>query len=104
MNQNYEKVIQSCSEILKEIKQECNLEEGFKNALFELTLEWETRKERATRDGREIGGIMVVFMGLLKVLNQTRGLAKRYDKDVCYYLRMSLRNNWLENYCYAMWR
>lgn len=103
MNENYEKVIDWCNRILEEIKQKCNMEEDFKKRLYKLTLQWERRKEKARKEGREIGGLMLVFYGLLKSMNQARGLAERYDKNVCHYLRMSLRNNWLENYCYSMW-
>ena len=103
MNENYEKVIDWCSKILEEIRQKCNMEEDFKKRLCELTLQWERRKEKARKEGKEIGGLMLVFYGLLKSMNQARGLAERYNKDMCHYLRMSLRNNWLENYCYSMW-
>jgi len=103
MNENYEKVIDWCGKILEKIKQECNLEEDFKKKLYELTLEWERRKEKALREGKEIGGVMVIFYGFLKTINQAEGLAKKHNKDLCYYLMMSLKNNWLENYCYSMW-
>ena len=103
MNENYEKVIDWYSKVLEEIKQQCNLEEDFKKRLYELTSEWERRKEKARKKGREIGGLMVIFKGLLKTTNQAKGLAKKYNKNVCHYFRMSLRNNWLQNYCYSMW-
>jgi len=101
--ENYKKVIEQCSKILGEIRQECNLEEDFKKKLFELTLEWERRKEKAIKENKEIGGLPVIFMGLLKTIDQAEGLAKKYNKDVCHYLEMSLRNDWLENWCYSAW-
>jgi len=69
----------------------------------ELTLEWERREEKARKEGIEIGGLVVILKGLLKTTNQAKGLAKKYNKNVCYYLRMSLRNNWLKNCCCSMW-
>jgi hypothetical protein len=102
-NENYEKIVELCKKILEDIRQECNLEEDFKKRLYELTLEWERRKEKVFRENKEIGDLRVIFIGLLKTINQAEGLAKYYNKDVCYYLEMSLRNKWLENYCFSMW-
>jgi len=104
MNGNYEKVIDWCKKILEDVIRNCDLEEDFKDRLYELTLDWQRLKEKAEREGREIGGLKVIFMGLLKSTEQATGLAKRYNKDVCHYLRISLRNKWLEHYCYSMWK
>lgn len=104
MNGNYEKVLDWCKKILEDSIRSCGLEEDFRNRLYELTLDWERLKEKAEREGREIGGLMVIFMGLLKSTEQAIGLAKKFNKDVCHYLRMSLRNKWLEHWCYSMWK
>lgn len=104
MKGNYERVIDWCKVILEEDIRSCGLEEEFKNRLYELTLDWERRKEKAETEGREIGGLKVMFMGLLKSTEQAIGLARRYNKDVCHYLRMSLRNKWLEHCCNSMWK
>lgn len=95
MNGDYEKLIDWCKMILGDVIRSCGLEEDFKNRLYELTWDWKRRKEKAETEGREIGGLKVIFMGLLKSTEQAIGLAKRYNRDVCHYLRMSLRNKWL---------
>jgi len=103
MNGNYKRVIDWSKMILEDDIRSCGLEEAFKNTLYELTLEWERRKEKAETRGSIIGGLKVVFIGLLWSTELARGLGKKYNKDVCHYLRMSLRNKWLEHYCYSMW-
>lgn len=104
MNENYAKVLELCRKIIENDIKSCGLEEDFKNRIYELTLQWERLEEKAEREGREIGGLSVIFKRLLKSWRQAGGLAKTYKKDVCHYLRMSLRNKWLEHYCESMWK
>jgi len=103
MNENYEKVLEWSSVIIREDYKPCGLENEIKEQLYDLTLEWERRKEKAEREKREIGGLMVIFYGLMKSWRQAEGLSKKYNKDTCHYLRMSFEHNWLRNYCYSMW-
>jgi len=104
MNENYANVLELCRRIIESNFRPCGLEEDIKNRIYELTLQWKRDKEKAEREGREIGGLSMIFKGLLKSWRQAEGLAKRWQKDVCYYLRMSLRNKWLEHYCKSMWK
>jgi len=103
MSENYEKVLEWCRNILENDFKPCGLENELKKELYDLTLDWERRKEEAEREKRQIGGLMVIFHGLMKSWRQAEGLAKKYNKNVCCYLKMSLENKWLTNYCCSMW-
>jgi len=103
MSEYYEKVLEWCAVTIKEVYGPCGFENEIRRRLHDLTLEWERREEKAEKDERKIGGPKVIFYGLMKSSRQAGGLAKKYNKDVCHYLRMSLDNGWLRNFCCSMW-
>jgi len=103
MNGNYDQVLEWCRNILENNFRPCGLDDEIKTELYDLTIEWEKWKEKADKEKREIGGLMVIFYGLMKLWRQAEGLAEKYNKNVCHYLRMSLENKWLTNYCYSFW-
>jgi len=104
MDESYEKVPGLCRKIIENDFRPCGLEDEIKDSIFKLTFRWEKLKEQANLEGREIGGLQIIFTGILKSAMQAEGLARRYDKDVCYYLRMSVQNKWLDNYREAFWK
>ena len=84
MNGNYEKVIDWCKKILEDVIRNCDLEEDFTNRLYELTLDWQRLKENAEREGREIGGLKVIFMGLDACMHiKTKQYTLTVERNCC---------------------
>jgi len=108
MNENYKKLLESCKVIIERDYAPCGLEEDIKKRLLDLTLEWERRKENANKENKMIGGLRVVFLDLLRAVNQAKSNTKRFQKPKCYYLKRGLQikcgePGWLGNYSCSMW-
>ena len=91
MNENYRKILELCRVIIEQDYAPCGLEDDIKKRLLDLTLDWERRKEKASREGKEIGGLNVIFMDVYRAVNQATQNQKRFGKPKCYYLRRGLQ-------------
>lgn len=91
MNENYVKVLELCKVIIEQDYVPCNLENEIKKRLLDLVLDWEKRKEKADREGKEIGGLNLLFFDVLRAVNQATGNEKRFGKSKCYYLKRGLQ-------------
>ena len=89
MNENYGKILELCKVMIERDYAPCGLEDDIKKRLLDLTLDWERRKEKASKEGKEIGGLKVFFIDVLRAVNQATQNAKRF-KPKCYYLRRGL--------------
>lgn len=91
MNENYGKILELCKVIIERAYAPCGLEQDIKKRLLDLTLEWERRKEKASKEGNTIGGLNVIFTDVKRAVNQAKQNEKRFGKPRCYYLRRGLQ-------------
>jgi len=90
MNENYGKILESCKVIIELDYAPCGLEQDIKKRLLDLTLEWERRKEKASKEGKTIGGLNLIFTDVYRAVNQAKENEKRFEPR-CYYLRRGLQ-------------
>ena len=90
MNENYGKILELCKVMIERDYAPCSLEDDIKKRLLDLTLDWERRKEKASKKGKAIGGLHLIFDDVLRAVNQAEQNEKRFGKPRCYYLRRGL--------------
>ncbi len=91
MNENYGKILGLCKVMIERDYAPCGLEDAIKKRLLDLTLDWEGRKEKASKEDKEIGGLKVFFIDVCRAVNQATQNEKRFGKPKCYYLRRGLQ-------------
>ncbi len=91
MNEHYGKILALCKVIIERDYAPCGLEDDIKKRLLDLTLDWETRKEEAGKEGREIGGLRALFIDVYRAVNQAKANEKRFGQPKCYYLKRGLQ-------------
>ena len=91
MNENYGEILGLCKVMIERDYAPCGLEDDIKKRVLDLTLDWETRKGKASKEGKEIGGLRVIFIDVYRAVNQARANEKRFGKPRCYYLRRGLQ-------------
>lgn len=90
-NENYKKILERCKVIIERDYATCGLGDSIKERLLVLTLEWEGRKEKASKEGKTIGGLGIIFYDILRAVWQAKSNEKRWGKPKCYYLRHGLQ-------------
>lgn len=108
MNENYKKILELCKVVIDRDYAPCGLKEEVERRLLELTLEWERRKEKADKEGKEIGGLSVILYDLLRATERAESDERRFGKHKCRYLRRGLQlqlgeQGALGNYSLSMW-
>lgn len=88
---SYGTVLELCKVVIERDYAPYGLEEDVKKQLQELTLEWERRKKRADEEGKEIGGVGIIFKDIYRAVRQAESNAKIHGKSKCYYLERGLR-------------
>ena len=91
MNENYGEISGLCKVMIERDYAPCGLEDGIKKRLLDLTLDWERRKEKASKEGKAIGGLNVIFIDVYRAVNQAKANEERFGKPKCYYLRRGLQ-------------
>ncbi len=91
MNENYGKILELCKVMIERDYAPCGLEDDIKKRLLDLTLDWERRKEKASKEEKAIGGLNVIFIDVYRAVNQAKANEKRFGKPKCYYLRRGLQ-------------
>jgi len=106
--ENFKRVLRECKYIIEHDFKPYGLEDKIKKCLCDLTIIWERKNILSKEKGVEIGGLRVIFAGLLRSVELAKYLSKRYNKDVYYYLKRicsGIRDQDLGfiNYCCSMW-
>lgn len=92
MNENFHYILKMCSHLIEKEFTPCGLEDDVKERLHELTLRWERNKEKASQEGRQVGGLQTLFTDLLRAVGKARADERRFQKRTkCQYLK-----KWLE--------
>jgi hypothetical protein len=81
-DENYEKVVESCKELIKEFES-CGLKQDVLKRILEL-VHW---LEKQKTEGTWRGDFQIVFMDLLRAVDSAKSLSKKYNKDECEYFR-----------------
>jgi len=100
-DENYEKVVESCKEFIKEFET-CGLKEDVLKRIFEF-VQW---LEKQKLESREVGGVMIIPLDLKRAINLAKKLAEKH-KSECEYYREWLsipfsEKRGLLHYSYAM--
>lgn len=82
----YIELLKVCKEIIDRGFAPCGLKDAVEERIRKLVMEWKRRKAEAEKRGKIIGGLMVIFRELLKVVEEAEYYSKRYGKPVCKYL------------------
>jgi len=81
-NENYEKVVEWCKELIKEFLS-CGLEEDVLKRIHEL-VQW---LEKQKAEGKREDGFKIIFYDLERAIEMAKAFSKKYHKDECCYLR-----------------
>ena len=85
----YEEILGLLKVVIERDFQPCHLEEALKTVLYEL----------ATKAVKEAwSGWMIIVSGVFWAVELARFLAEKYDKELCHYLNMALKREWIENW------
>ena len=87
----YRELLQLLKIVIEQDVRPCGsgLEEHLATILYDLA--YKAAEENWT-------GWKIIIGGVFKAVEQARYLAKRYDKNFCYYLKMALERGWIENW------
>jgi hypothetical protein len=88
-NENYEKILEISKYCINEFEA-CGLGEEVRKRILELVQEWEKRKSEADKEGKQIGGLTVIFWDLERAVNKAKADSKKSGKSVCEYFERSL--------------
>ena len=74
-----------------------------------MGLEWERQKEKASKEGKRIGGLNIIFLDVLRAVEQAKSNEEKWGKPKCYYLRRGLQiqpseHGGLGFYSFSMWQ
>jgi len=90
-NENFQYVLKISRYLIENEYKPCGLEEDLKERLYELILIWERLKEKASSEGRQIGGLKVLFFDLNRAIEKARADERRFQKKTkCEYLKKGL--------------
>lgn len=81
-NENYEKVVEWCKELIKEFES-CGLKQNVLKRILEL-VQW---LEKQKAEGIWTGDFQIIFKDLLRAVDSAESLSKKYNKDKCEYFR-----------------
>ncbi len=91
MSQDREEMLDLCKHIIGYDYAPCGLSKAVSTRIDELIVEWRRRRENAANQGRESGGLRVIFYDLLRAVKQAQANEERNGRSKCYYLRRGLQ-------------
>jgi len=81
-NENYERVVESCKEYIKEFDS-CGLKQDVLKRIFEL-VQW---LEKQKAEGKQVGEFNIIFYDIERTVEMAKTLSKKHGKNECEYYR-----------------